>query len=73
MNINEFIGYLYKLMDENKLNEKELAYRIGISPSYLSDVLKKNRKPGEKFLRGLGFMREDNYKMVSLGGRNDRT
>lgn len=37
------------------------AQYLGVSPSYLSDVLKGTREPGRKFLEALGFERRVTY------------
>lgn len=42
--------------------QKAFAEKIGISLSYLNDVLRKRREPGEKILSALGLKKEIRYK-----------
>jgi transcriptional regulator with XRE-family HTH domain len=42
-------------------SQKALAAEIGISPAYLSDVLKENRVPGPSILRFYGLRHESTY------------
>lgn len=42
----------------------EIAKLWGISPSYLCDVLKGQREPGEKILKPLGLERKINYVRI---------
>jgi transcriptional regulator with XRE-family HTH domain len=38
-------------------SQKALAERIGVSPQYLVDVIKKRREPGPKILKALGIVK----------------
>lgn len=44
-------------------NQKIYAERIGASSTYVSDVLKKKREPGEKILEALGLEKITVYIM----------
>ena len=44
-----------------------LAKELGVSISYLNDVLHRRRKPGPKVLKALGLERHTSYKKVTNG------
>jgi len=46
-------------------SQKAAADKLGITPGYLSDLLRGNRKPGEKLLVKLGLRRTITYENVS--------
>jgi hypothetical protein len=48
-----------RLMDGQTL--ASAAANLGISISYLHDVLRRRRKPGKKLLKGLGLERRVEY------------
>ncbi len=43
-------------------SQLKLARELGVSPTYLNDVLKGRREPGEKILAGLGLRRSVTYR-----------
>lgn len=59
MDQKEFIKYLKDLAGNN---QARLAHRLGISPAYLSDVLKGRRAPGKKILDAVGFDKKVEYQ-----------
>jgi hypothetical protein len=63
----EIVGVLRKLMEDKKYSQADLANRIGISPSFLSDILARRRDPGKKLLMYLGLERRIVYVNVSMG------
>jgi len=45
-------------------SQKAAADKLGITPGYLSDLLRGNRKPGEKLLVKLGLKRTIVYSDI---------
>ena len=45
-------------------SQKKAANKLGITPGYLSDLLRGNRKPGEKLLVKLGLKRTIIYSDI---------
>lgn len=45
-------------------NQKQVADMVGISPSYLSDILKGKRSPSDKLLRVLGLHEVTLYRKI---------
>ena len=43
-------------------SQEALARQCRVSPSYLSDVLRGRREPGDKLLRALGILRVVEYE-----------
>ncbi len=43
-------------------SQKDLAARIGVSPTYISDVLNERKEPGEGILEPLGLERVVTYR-----------
>lgn len=43
-------------------SQKEAAASMGVAPSYLSDVARGRREPGEKILAALGLKRVVQYE-----------
>jgi transcriptional regulator with XRE-family HTH domain len=43
---------------ESGMNQSEVAKKLDISPQYLNDVLRGNRKPSERILTYLGLKRD---------------
>lgn len=43
----------------NKLTQKVLASRIGISQQFLSDIITGKKRPSDRVLRYLGYVREE--------------
>lgn len=60
MNTIEFTQYL-KSQIHKAGSQKEFARLTGISESYLSDVLRSRRDPGEKLLKAVGVKRVVTY------------
>ena len=54
-------------------SQKTVAFNLGISPSYLSEILKYTREPGPKVLRVLGLRRESVYtvRVVTFESEKD--
>ena len=50
MNLDEFVKSVRARIAEEE-SQKAYAEKLGISQAYLTDVLKKRRTPGEKFLK----------------------
>ena len=48
-------------------SQMALARRIGVSVSYLSDVLRRRRQPGDKILAPLGLARRASYQPTKKG------
>lgn len=68
MSLDEFIEYLRSQVEtEGEI----LAYanKIGVSNSYVADVLRGRRKPGKKLLDAVGFERIEVYRRK--GGDNE--
>lgn len=59
------IDGLLKLMDQlrGEQTQAEFADRIGVSPTYLSNVYNRQREPGEKILSSLGITRQTVYQV----------
>lgn len=61
MNLDEFIKDINaKIAEEG--SQKAYAGKLGISQAYLTDVLKKRRTPGEKFLKAAGYKKIVSYE-----------
>lgn len=45
-------------------SQAHAADRIGVSPSYLSDIVRGRRGPGEKIAQAMGFRRKTSYVPV---------
>lgn len=59
MDIEQVLRTLRKFIGEN--DQKTAAKKLGVSPSYLSDVLTGRREPGKKMLNALGMKRVVRY------------
>jgi len=59
MNREQLIAALRKR--QGKRAQQDLAAELGISPSYLSDIYKGKREPGEQVLSKLGLERQVGY------------
>lgn len=46
---------------ETEGSQMAVARNLGVSPQYLSDVLRRQRSPGEKILEPLGLKRQVFY------------
>lgn len=46
---------------ETEGSQMAVARNLGVSPQYLSDVLRRQREPGEKILEPLGLKRQVFY------------
>lgn len=42
-------------------SQKTVAFNLGVSPQYLSDILRYKRLPGDKILKALGLRKEITY------------
>jgi len=47
--------------------QSAVADEMGISPQYLSDVISRRRKPGQKVLKALGLERQVTYRRKRQG------
>lgn len=61
MDQDEFCEYLRRYIDERG-TQQDFAESIGVTPAYVSDVLRGQRKPGKKLLDGVGFERVEVYQ-----------
>lgn len=43
-------------------SQKDLAAKLGVSPTYISDVLNERKEPGEAILEPLGLERVVTYR-----------
>jgi len=43
---------------QGSLTLRQFAVKLGVSAAYISDVYRKNRQPGRKLLKVLGFEKE---------------
>lgn len=59
----EFLNYLTQLVDQCG-SQVRLAKNLHISPSYLNDVLRRGKKPGDKLLKALNCERVILYKKL---------
>lgn len=62
MNFDEFVKSVRASIAEEG-SQKAYAERLGISQAYLTDVLKKRRTPGEKFLKAAGYKKIISYEV----------
>lgn len=60
MNIDAVIRSLRK-QSQARGSQRALAKYLGVSPAYLSDVLKGRREPGPKILDALGMTKRTVY------------
>jgi transcriptional regulator with XRE-family HTH domain len=67
MTPEEFIAYLTEQVDAYG-SQLAFARHYGVSPSYLSDVMRRKREPGPSMLHALGFRKVVTYKRISKGG-----
>lgn len=44
--------------------QKAAAKRLGISPQYLNDIIRKRREPGDKVLKALKLKKVISYRQV---------
>lgn len=49
-----------------KSNQKQVAAELGVSQSYLSDVLLGRKEPGESILQPLGLRRVIRYERIPV-------
>lgn len=63
MTKSELLQHLRRLIDEAG-TQKDLAVKLGVSPTYLGDVLLGRKEPGKKLLDALGFERVVIYRKV---------
>ena len=42
-------------------SQKTVAFNLGISPQYLSNILRYKREPGAKILKPMGLKKETTY------------
>lgn len=45
-------------------SQKTVAFNLGISPQYLSDILRYRREPGAKLLKAMGLRKRIVYQRV---------
>ncbi len=64
MNPEEFRAWLAK-MAEGEGGEQALARRLGVSLSYVHDVISGRKAPGPGILRPLGIERQYRYVLAS--------
>ena len=64
MNIDGVIKTIRRKSAEHG-SQRAFAKSIGVSPAYLSDVLKGRREPGPKILDALGITRRATYAPTS--------
>lgn len=69
MSQDEFIEFLRNHIAEHG-TQQDFAERIGVTPAYVSDVLRGQRKPGKKLLDAMGFERIEMYQRK--GGDSER-
>lgn len=50
-------------------NKVTVARELGVSPSYLGDVMSERRDPGKSILDGLGLQRVVSYRWKDSAGR----
>lgn len=56
MTPNDVVSTLKAMVDAEG-TQSAVAKKLGISPMYLSDLIRKRREPGEKVLKSLGLVR----------------
>lgn len=64
MDQSGFIEYLRRYIDERG-TQQDFAESIGVTPAYVSDILRGQRKPGKKLLDAMGFKRIEMYVEVN--------
>lgn len=64
MDVDEVLAAL-RTQIEAAGTAKAWADRQGVNPSYISDVLKKNRAPGPVILNALGLEKVVTYRVVA--------
>lgn len=69
MTPDEFLRHLRQLA-RTYGSQKALAEHCGVNPSWLSDILRGRRDPGQKLLTALGFRRVVTYERL-LEGEGD--
>ena len=69
MNQTEFICYLQGIVT-GVGSQRKTAHQLGISESYLSDVLNHRRAPGKKILNALGFTKVSRYLRGTIQDSN---
>ena len=50
-----FLSEIEKAADEQGINRKELAERVGTSPSYITQIFRGNKTPNLKILTAMGL------------------
>ena len=68
MNREQLIDRLYDMADRLG-SQRALAQQLGVSPSYLNDVLQGNRKPGRVILQALKLKAATRYIAEANGGQ----
>ncbi len=63
MMLDDVLKRLSRLVREHA-TQRDAAYRIGISPQYLNDILQRRRDPGPKVLKALGFRLLPRYERI---------
>ncbi len=61
MTVNDVINLLHEQVQLCGYSQKTVAFNLGISAQYLSDILNGRRMPGNKVLRGLGLIKRVDY------------
>lgn len=67
MTSDEFIVWLHKEV-ESYGSQKALADSVGVSRSYICDILKGRREPGEAMLKRLGIRKTVHYTQIQESG-----
>lgn len=63
LTLTQLTAYIRKLCDTD--TQKDVAEQLGVTPSYLNDILAGHRKPGPKLLAGLGMREmEPRYEVI---------
>jgi transcriptional regulator with XRE-family HTH domain len=61
------ITELKKEIQRARVTQNEFARQLGISPQFLSDILKGNRSPGTAVLERLGLEKRVIYRRIRNG------
>ncbi len=61
---DDIIQQIRRMMLSENLNGKGMARRLGVSPSYFSEVMSRKKQPSAVMLMGMGFDPTPHFKRM---------
>lgn len=68
LNRTEIVAKVKSEMAAKKLNQKQMAERLGVSEGYFSDFVKEKRGVGPSLLTALGYDLTPHYRRAKQNG-----